>query len=191
MGRMEGKEQPYQCSAEAHCPPPTAQSAAVPRGSRWACPLSIRATQSTAATAIAGRQELRIGLVETATRVGRDQAGAGVVVLAWLPQQVTVLGTSSSPRRLCRAADRAEVAGCGTGPNVAAALQPAFLHLLPAVRKGKEGGGVGWALEAENWEKLEGLLPAQAQSLCSSGPHFQARPPHSHPLFGLHWHHPV
>lgn len=53
---------------------------------------------------------------------------------------MTVLRQSSSPRRLRGAADRAEVAGGSTCPSFAAALESKILHLLPAVRKGKEGG---------------------------------------------------
>ena len=83
--------------------------------------MSIRGIQSTAATATAGNQALKIGRAETATPVGRGQAGVGVVIGAGLPQWVTILGTSF-PHRLRGAADRAEVAGRGTGPSVSAAL---------------------------------------------------------------------
>lgn len=65
------------------------------------------------------------------------------------------LGTSSSPRRLRGAADRAKVASGGAGSSVAAALQSAVLHLLPAVRKRKEGGGVSPGPGRENLERLE------------------------------------
>lgn len=54
--------------------------------------MSIHGTQSTEATVTVGSWALRIGLVETATPVGRDLSGTGVVVLALLPQQVVVLG---------------------------------------------------------------------------------------------------
>ena len=90
-----------------------------------------------------------------ATRVGRGWVGDGVVTGAGPQQWVSALGTSSSPRRLRGAADRAKVASGGAGSSVAAALQSAFLHLLPAVRKRKEGGGVSRGPGRENLERLE------------------------------------
>lgn len=134
-------------------PLPSVQSTAVRKSSRPGLALSI-ATPEHRSYSDRGSQELRIrGRGDGHTggqRPGRNwgcdrrraaAAGDGT-------------GTSSSPRRLRGAADRAKVASGGAG-SVSAALQSAVLHLLPAVRKRKEGGGVSPGPGRENLERLQ------------------------------------